>query len=411
MSASDIDFVPAHLLNFNENPTPPGRDSDNVHDINDPLFDVEDPEYGAAADTEAEAAEADTEAEAAAVDTEAEAAATDTEAEAAAADTEAEAAEADAEAEATEADAEAEATEAAITTAIIAGVANRSRDRTLVLTQYVLYLQQNYRRLFQIPRPLHYSLAGQEFMHSFIGAPETMWLDTFRMTSVSFGALLTWLMENTGFEGSRYISAQERLFVFLYMLCQGITQTAAAYLFGHSNETIYRYVFESVCSRGYSDYRLTVSHWSTSIFHQTLKAVVILARTIIRFKAEPLPSDIREDPRFSFFENCIGAVDGSHYACLPPAEDTEVYRNRKGAVTMNVMMVVNLRGRFSYIVSGWEGSAHDWKVFMSAVTNLKLAIPEGKYLLGDAGYTASHRVLTPYRGESASASVSLSLSA
>ena len=128
--------------------------------------------------------------------------------------------------------------------------------------------------------------------------------------------------------------------------------------------------------------------------------MVILARTIIRFEIEPLPSDIREDPRFyPFFKNCIGAVDGSHYPCLPPGEDIEAYRNRKGAVTMNVMMVVNLRGRFSYIVSGWEGSAHDWKVFMSAVNNLKLAIPKGKYLLGDAGYTASHRVLTPYRGE------------
>ena len=213
MSASDIDFVPTYLLNFNENPTSLSRDSDNVHDINNPLFDVEDSE----ADTDA--AEANT--------------------------AEADAAEADA------AEADAAEAEAAITTTLIAGVANRSRHRTLVLTQYVLYLQQNYRRLFQVPQPLHYSLAGQEFMHSFIGAPETMWLETFRMTSVSFGALLTWLVKNTGFEGSRYISSNERLFIFLYMLCQGVTQTAAAYLFGHSDETIYRYVFESVCS-GYN---------------------------------------------------------------------------------------------------------------------------------------------------------------
>lgn len=34
---------------------------------------------------------------------------------------------------------------------------------------------------------------------------------------------------------------------------------------------------------------------------------------------------------------------------------------------------------------------------MSAVNN-RLTIPEGKYLLGDAGYSSSYRVLTPYRG-------------
>ena len=107
MSASDIDFVPTYLLNFNENPTSLSRDSDNVHDINNPLFDVEDSE----ADTDA--AEANT--------------------------AEADAAEADA------AEADAAEAEAAITTTLIAGVANRSRHRTLVLTQYVLYLQQNYR--------------------------------------------------------------------------------------------------------------------------------------------------------------------------------------------------------------------------------------------------------------------------
>lgn len=130
--------------------------------------------------------------------------------------------------------------------------------------------------------------------------------------------------------------------------------------------------------------------------------MVIFARAIIRQEAQKdshddLPERFRNAKFDPFFRNCIGAVDGSHFDCRPHLWDQEVYRNRKGRVTINVMLVVSLRGRFTYVLSGWEGSAHDWKVYMSAVEN-KFTIPAGKFVLGDAGYTASYRVLTPYRG-------------
>ena len=130
--------------------------------------------------------------------------------------------------------------------------------------------------------------------------------------------------------------------------------------------------------------------------------MVIFARSIVRYEAikdshVDRPERLRNGRFDPFFRDCVGAVDGSHFNCLPPSNDTEVYRNRKGQVSINVMFVVSLRGRFTYVFSGWEGSAHDWKVFLSAVEH-KFTIPSGKFLLGDAGYAASHRVLTPYRG-------------
>ena len=134
-----------------------------------------------------------------------------------------------------------------ITNVVVVGVANRSHIRNLAVIQYVLYLQEHFHKLFYVPQPLHFSHAGQHLIESFIDGPQTMWLETFRMTSFSFDALMGWLIKNTGFQGSSYIPAREKLFIFLYILCQGITQTAAAYLFGHSNETIYRYVKGPSC--------------------------------------------------------------------------------------------------------------------------------------------------------------------
>jgi hypothetical protein len=52
---------------------------------------------------------------------------------------------------------------------------------------------------------------------------------------------------------------------------------------------------------------------------------------------------------------------------------------------------------FSYILAGWEGSAHDGKVYQDALGK-GLAVFAGKYYLADAGYALSKYLLTPYRG-------------
>src|SRR6185437_8287302 len=58
---------------------------------------------------------------------------------------------------------------------------------------------------------------------------------------------------------------------------------------------------------------------------------------------------------------------------------------------------VDFEGRFIYLLAGWEGSAHDWKVYTDAVRR-GFVVPGGKYLLADTDYNCSHRLLTPFRG-------------
>lgn len=126
--------------------------------------------------------------------------------------------------------------------------------------------------------------------------------------------------------------------------------------------------------------------------------MTIFAGVMVKPPSPETPQFIRQNPKlYPFFKDCIGAVDGSHYESCPPGHLTEVFRNRKGVVTTNVMAAVDFQGRFIHILAGWEGSAHDWKVYMDSVRR-GFVIPEGKYLLADAGYNCSHRLLTPYRG-------------
>lgn len=74
------------------------------------------------------------------------------------------------------------------------------------------------------------------------------------------------------------------------------------------------------------------------------------------------------------------------------------WRNRKGWLSQNVLAACDFDGRFSYILAGWEGSAHDGRVLANARILDGFKAPLPYYWLGDAGYSNSDDVLTPYRG-------------
>lgn len=54
--------------------------------------------------------------------------------------------------------------------------------------------------------------------------------------------------------------------------------------------------------------------------------------------------------------------------------------------------------RFVHLITGWEGSVADSTLWVEAIKNGAVKIPEGKYVLGDAGFPNCDVCLTPYRG-------------
>jgi len=58
------------------------------------------------------------------------------------------------------------------------------------------------------------------------------------------------------------------------------------------------------------------------------------------------------------------------------------FRNRKGDISQNMLAACNFDVEFMYVLSGWEGSAHDSKVLNDALTrnSNRLPVPEGKYM-------------------------------
>ena len=78
---------------------------------------------------------------------------------------------------------------------------------------------------------------------------------------------------------------------------------------------------------------------------------------------------------YIFLKNCVGAIDGTHVPCTPPKRRRGAYRNRHGTLSHNVLVVVDFSGYILYILSGWEGSAHDSRVLRDALENRGLERP------------------------------------
>jgi len=122
-----------------------------------------------------------------------------------------------------------------------------------------------------------------------------------------------------------------------------------------------------------------------------------LAQEFITLPPNECPYEVQRNPKFyPFFKDVLGAMDGTYIAADIRKSQVAAYRNWKGQVRQNVFPTCTFRMYLCYRLSGWEGSAHDVSVFKDALGK-GLAIPNGKYYLGDAGYALDDKCLTPYR--------------
>jgi hypothetical protein len=114
--------------------------------------------------------------------------------------------------------------------------------------------------------------------------------------------------------------------------------------------------------------------------------------------ANETPQYILDRPKLKYFAACRGNIDGSHvYAWVRLAMAISCL-NRKGFSSQNVLAASDFDNKFIYILSGWEGSASDSRVFDYA-RRTDLQLSPGTYFLADAGFPLCDMLMTPYRGK------------
>ena len=85
---------------------------------------------------------------------------------------------------------------------------------------------------------------------------------------------------------------------------------------------------------------------------------------------------LQNDKRYwPFFKNAIGEIDGTHVQCVVSPIEQPKYIGRKGYPTQNIMAVCDWNMCFTFVLLGWEGTAHDARVFDQALINPNMNFP------------------------------------
>src|SRR6266540_6344307 len=113
---------------------------------------------------------------------------------------------------------------------------------------------------------------------------------------------------------------------------------------------------------------------------------------------DPISSKICNNTKlWPFFQECLGAINGSHIHLSPSVALQSLYWNRKGFLSQNCLFICDFDMLFTYILTGWEGSATDAHVWTNALVK-GFSVPEGFYYLADAGYPYCKELLVPFHG-------------
>ena len=88
-------------------------------------------------------------------------------------------------------------------------------------------------------------LSGEEWTQHLLQQGHSARLqDVLRMPLDTFEGLCAWLQEHGGLRDSRWVSAKQKLVIFLWIVAQGVSQRTAGEIFQHSTGTISRSVIK-----------------------------------------------------------------------------------------------------------------------------------------------------------------------
>ena len=89
---------------------------------------------------------------------------------------------------------------------------------------------------------------------------------------------------------------------------------------------------------------------------------------------------------FFFKQGAVGALDGTLIHAVVPFEQQHLYRARgRGECYQNVLAICDFNMIFTYIVAGWQGTAHDARVLNEALVD-----PEADFPIAPSGIRVSN---------------------
>ena len=210
--------------------------------------------------------------------------------------------------------------------------------------------------------------SGYEWVMKTLGNTTSCY-NMFRMSQDLFLRLHSLLVESYGLKSTRRMCSMEALGLFLW-IC-GAPQSL------RQVEDRFTRSLETICRK----------------FDKVLESVNKLAVDVIKPKDPEFENMHRrlQSPRFTpFFDNCIGAIDGTHIPVVVPSNKVVQHMGRHGYTSQNVMAICDFDMRFTFVVAGWPGSVHDMRVFKDAIDKFGDKFPHPPEGNDNCMYACSH---------------------
>ncbi|KNE91534.1 hypothetical protein PSTG_15055 [Puccinia striiformis f. sp. tritici PST-78] len=251
-----------------------------------------------------------------------------------------------------------------LTTLAAAGTAILEFDRILITIAAAGVTCKYLSSMWNTYKPYHGD-GGQAIYTRYLlhKARPDLFHEIVRMQRTTFNNLVNELEINGYIADARSVTSEEQMLIFLDIVCHNNSMRQTAVKFHRGLYTVQRY------------------------FALVLDSLVAIYPNYVKFDLNSCkqPPHISENPKYRAFKSALGALDGVFVPAGVPSHLQSPWRNRKGFLAQNVLAAVNFNFEFVYVLAGWEGSAHDTRVFNDA-TSKRLKIPLKKYFLADAGY-------------------------
>ncbi|MFQ6650496.1 hypothetical protein Gotur_022410, partial [Gossypium turneri] len=184
--------------------------------------------------------------------------------------------------------------------------------------------------------------AKRDYVKRLINARDETCIEQVRMNRTAFFKLCEMLQMLGGLKSSRNMLVDEQVAMFLHIISHHLKNRVIKHHFNRSEETVSR------------------------SFHSVLNAVIHLQDVLFK-KAKPITAN-SSNPRWKWFKNCLGALDGTHIRIRVSTIDKPRYRTRKGDIAINMLGVCTPDMQFVYVLPGWEGFVADGRVLRDAIS-------------------------------------------
>ncbi|XP_027177992.1 protein ALP1-like [Coffea eugenioides] len=183
------------------------------------------------------------------------------------------------------------------------------------------------------------------------------------------GALLDDELDDEELDNVLIVGVHESAALTLMCLSHDERHRVLAERFQHSMETIDRHV------------------------RRVLRVLVRLGRDLVRPRNvdDTHPRILNNGLLIPWFQDCVGALDGTHVSAWCRAEVRERFRNWYADLSQNVLAACDHDMRFVFVRVGWEGSAHDARILQETL------LDPGKYYAVDAAYRNMPGFMAPFR--------------